>query len=304
VTRSDEVDGVAVFELARADAPLPDWTPGAHIDVILPSGLVRQYSLCGPVDAPTWQIAVLRDPESRGGSSWLFDVLEPGATLKVAGPRNHFEFAGTGGVPVRFIGGGIGITPLIPMATAAKAQGLDYEVHYAGRPGHRAFEAALRAEHGDRLVTHSSMEATRLDLAALVASSRVGTAVYCCGPASLIDDAERRSTMRGLDFHAERFEALELSAPVWDDVFEVELAASGVTVSVPQDRSILEVVEEAGVIALSSCSEGTCGTCETVVVEGEIDHRDSILNATQRARNEVMYICVSRAACPRIVLDL
>lgn len=303
--RDTSVDGVVVLTLApRGDARLPDWQPGAHVDVLQPSGLVRQYSLSGDASGETWRLAVLRETDARGGSAWMCDALAEGQTVRLAGPRNHFAFEEGDATPVVFLAAGIGITPIVPMAAAARAAGVGYAVHYSGHRGRMVFVDELRAAHGDALALHVSEEGERLDLDVLLGSAAPGTRVYCCGPARFIEAAEAAAARAGLDFHTERFEAEALTAPVWTEPFEVELTLSGMTVTVPPDRSILEVVEEEGVFVLSSCHEGTCGTCETPVLEGEIDHRDSILTPQERLRGDTMFICVSRAACPRLVLDL
>ena len=296
------VGDVVVLELAPAEGRrLPGWRPGAHIDVLMPGDLSRQYSLVGDPAAPTWRIAVLRERESRGGSAWMH-ALEVGDAVSVTAPRSHFHF-GAGTAPVIFLAGGVGITPISAMAFAAAAAGRDYQLYYAGRAGHMALVDELAELHGDRLHLHVSGADPRLELAALFAAAP-DAVVYSCGPARLIDAAETAAREAGLAFHAERFEALPLTEPVWPGPFEVELQFSGITVEVPPDRSILEVVEENGVAVPWSCTEGTCGTCETPVVEGKIDHRDSILTAQERARMDTMFICVSRAACPRLVLEL
>jgi len=301
--RTDVGADLSVLDLVRTDdAPLPAWEPGAHIDVLLPSGLIRQYSLCG-TDPTRWRIAVLREAAGRGGSAWLHANARQGTVLGIAGPRNHFAFEASGD-PVLLIAGGVGITPILPMAVAAVAADSDVTLHYAGREGRMAFVDELAALLGDRLVLHVSGRRERLDVEAVLGSAMPGTVVRCCGPAGLVDAAERAATAHGLDFHAERFVAEPLSAPVWDGEFEVEMTSSGLTVTVPPDRSILEVAEENGVFVLSSCHEGTCGTCETPVLEGDIDHRDSILTPSEREHGDLMYICVSRAACPRLVLEL
>lgn len=301
VTGRSTVGDVVVLDLTPV-AGAPAWSPGDHVDVLLPDGVVRQYSLCGAA-ADRWRLAVLRETAGRGGSAWIADSVREGDLLSLAGPRSTFAYLPDPATPAVFLAGGIGITPLAPMARAARDAGVDYTLHYAGHEGQMAFVDELRAEHGDRLVTHVSEQA-RLDLPAFIASIAAGTAVYCCGPLRLIDAAQDLALARGLDFHAERFEAEPLTAPVWDGDFEVELTMTGVTVTVPPDRSILEVAEENGVFVLSSCQEGTCGTCETVVLDGEVDHRDSILTPAERERGDRMFICVSRAACPRLVLDL
>ncbi|GHF05058.1 PDR/VanB family oxidoreductase [Pseudolysinimonas yzui] len=306
VVSREAVGDVVVLELAPLEGRrLPGWRPGAHLDVVIPpsavpGGLTRQYSLIGDPAAPTWRIAVLREAESGGGSTWLHGVRE-GDTLQVGGPHNHFEFR-AGPAPVLFLAGGVGITPISAMAHAAAATGRDYAVHYAGRAGNMALVDDLRALHGERL--HLYRDGVRLDLPGVLGAAAPGTAVYACGPARLLDEAEAEASRAGLEFHAERFVAVPLRAPVWPEPFEVELQFSGLTLEVPPEKSILEVVEEHGVLVPWSCSEGTCGTCETPVAEGEIDHRDSILTAQERARMDTMFICVSRAACPRLVLEL
>jgi ferredoxin-NADP reductase len=306
VVSRDVVGDVVVLELAPLEGRrLPGWRPGAHLDVVIPEsavpgGLTRQYSLVGDPAAPTWRIAVLKEAESRGGSTWLHEVRE-GDTLQIGGPHNHFEFH-AGSAPVVFIAGGVGVTPISAMAFAAAASARDYTVHYAGRRGNMALLDELRDLHGDRLHVYAGDH--RLDLPAVFAATPEGAAVYACGPARLLDEAEAEAAAAGLEFHAERFVAVPLPPPVWTGPFEVELQFSGLTLDVPPEKSILEVVEENGVLVPWSCSEGTCGTCETPVAEGEIDHRDSILTRQERARMDTMFICVSRAACPRLVLEL
>jgi ferredoxin-NADP reductase len=306
VARSLAADSIEVFELARADASaLPRWQPGAHIDLVLQSGDERQYSLLPPVsldacsaDASTWRIAVLREPSGRGGSMWVHDSLAVGDTIRVRGPRNHFVFSPFPGSPVLLLAAGVGITPIASMARAAAASGIRYALHYSGRS---RSALALVDEIGPATL-HLSDEGTRLDVAALVGSLDPMAAIYACGPTRFIDAVE--AAAGGHPLHVEHFEAKPLGAPVFQGNFEVELALSGETLTVPPERSILEVVEEAGVLVLSSCREGTCGTCETPVIAGEVDHRDSILTPLEQEQDAVMYICVSRSACPRLVLEL
>ncbi|WP_206784773.1 PDR/VanB family oxidoreductase [Amycolatopsis sp. MtRt-6] len=288
-------DGVVALTLrAPGGEPLPPWEPGAHVDLVLP-GFVRQYSLCGdPSDASAYRVAVLREADGRGGSAYVHDALSPGDRVSVEGPRNHFPLVDA--ERYLFIAGGIGITPILPMLDRA---GTDWHLVYGGRTrGSMAFTEEL-ARHGDRVTFRPQDEHGLLDLPALLAAAGPGTAVYCCGPEPLLAAVE---ALGPEDLHVERFTALP------DDgertAFEVELAGSGRVLPVPADRSILEVVEAAGVQVLSSCREGTCGTCETGVLGGEPDHRDSVLTADERLENEVMMLCVSRACSPRLVLDL
>jgi ferredoxin len=190
------------------------------------------------------------------------------------------------------------------MIRAAEASGARWTLDYAGRVAARmAFVPDLVALGGERVRLHVAAEGSRLDLAGLVPTD--GERVYACGPARLIDElGVRAEAWAPSTLHVERFEAKPLAEPMRHGAFEVELALSGEMLTVPEERSVLEIVEEAGVFVLSSCREGTCGTCETVVLEGEVDHRDSILSPEEQAANDRMMICVSRAACPRLVLEL
>jgi ferredoxin-NADP reductase len=300
-------DGVVALTLRHPDGgELPGWTPGAHVDLVLSDDLTRQYSLCGdPAERNAWQVAVLQEPDGRGGSAFVHDKLSTGTTVRVRGPRNHFPLEPA--TRYLFIAGGIGITPIVPMLGAATAAGADWQLVYGGRTAaSMAFVEQLRATHGEeRVVLRPQDEHGLLDLDSLLGEPADGTLVYCCGPGPLLDAVEQRcASWPSGALHTERFTPKEQGEPVLSGSFEVELAQSGTTLTVPPDRSILEVLEDAGIQVLSSCQEGTCGTCETVVLAGEVDHRDSLLTDEEMAANDTMFICVSRAACPRLVLDL
>jgi ferredoxin-NADP reductase len=286
-------------------APLPHWEPGAHLDLVLADGLVRQYSLCGdPSDRSSWRIAVLREPNGRGGSSFVHERLLPGAMVRVHGPRNRFPLHRAS--RYRFIAGGIGITPLLPMLAAASAAGVDWRLDYGGRTASSmAFADELRAVYGERVVLRPQDEHGVLDLEELLAEPAEDTLVYSCGPAPMLDAVRRwcAAWPEGA-LHVEQFTAAEDGAPVWSGPFEVELAVTGMSVTVPPDRSILEVLEEHGVDVISSCLEGICGSCETEVLDGQVDHRDSLLTPRERAANDTMFVCVSRAAGPKLRLGL
>lgn len=306
-------DGVVLLELARPGwGDLPAWQAGAHIDVLLGAdGLERQYSLCGERGSRgSWQIGVLREPTGRGGSVRVHDDIEVGQLLRARGPRNHFGFDSAAATRALFIAGGIGITPIRAMIAEAEAAGIAWELVYAGRSrSTMAFVEELSALYGDRVRVFASDEGNRVDVAAILAVPRLDTAVYCCGPVRLMDAVEIAIDGQGSIWprgalHLERFEPKHVDTPDHDSEFEVELELSGVTLTVPADRTILDVVEEAGVLVLSSCREGTCGTCETPVISGEVDHRDSVLTADEQAENTAMMICVSRASCARLVLEL
>jgi ferredoxin-NADP reductase len=289
-----------------AGGDLPEWAPGAHIDLRLPGGLVRQYSLCGnPADRSVWRIGVLREPASRGGSEHVHDALVEGTDVDVRGPRNHFPLVPSS--RYLFVAGGIGITPILPMITAAAVAGAEWELHYGGRSRRSmAFLESLEDLTGNRITLHPQDEVGLIDLDRILGTPGQGTLVYCCGPEPLLAAVERHCAAAWPEesLHVERFAPKDVGEPVLTGAFEVELAASGLALTVPPDKSVLQVVEEAGVTVLSSCQEGTCGTCETAVLEGAVDHRDSLLTPAEQAANDTMFICVSRAVCAKLVLDL
>ncbi|MET9021858.1 PDR/VanB family oxidoreductase [Actinopolymorpha sp. NPDC004070] len=284
---------------------LPPWTPGSHVDVQVRAGLVRQYSLCGdPLDRGQWRIAVLREPLSRGGSAALCERMQAGDLVTVAGPRNHFSLHQS--ARYLFIAGGIGITPIIPMIAAVHAAGADWRLVYGGRS---EASMAYRDEVGSfdpaRVLEWPQDRHGLIDLDHLLAEPQPETLIYCCGPEPLIAAVEAKSAHwpHGT-LQVERFAPRPVVEEVVDTTFEVELSDSGEVLVVPPDRSILEVVDEAGTYVLSNCEEGTCGTCQTTVLAGVPDHRDSVLDDDERAANDTMMICVSRALSPRLVLDL
>ena len=303
--KQEVADGVVALTLREAGGrPLPAWQPGAHVDLVLGGAPTRQYSLCGdPTDHSAYRLGVLRDPDGRGGSLFVHDRLQEGDTVRIRGPRNNFPLVAS--PRYLFIAGGIGITPILAMIRAAEAAGAGWELVYGGRS--RASMAFLDelAQYGDRVSVRPQDETGLLDLDGLLGTPRADTVVYCCGPEPLLAAVEQRCAgwPRGA-LHVERFAPRPQAEPARAEAFEVELAQSELTLSVPPDRSILSVVEEAGVGVLSSCAEGTCGTCETAVLAGVPDHRDSVLSEEEREANDCMMICVSRARTDRLVLDL
>lgn len=310
-TRRDAATGVVIVDLIATNGrDLPPWTPGSHIDLLLrtPSGVLeRQYSLCGdPDDRQRYRVAVLRESDGRGGSDFVHDAALEGSPVRIRGPRNHFGFEPLAAVPVVFVAGGIGITPFVSMCRAAHVAGVDFTLEYSGRSrGTMAFADELVASYGDRVRLHPSDEGDRLALTDLVSGMDATAEVFTCGPKRLLEAVEHACADWAPErVHLEHFEAKEFGDPVWQDTFEVELALTGVTVEIELGRSILEVVEEQGVLVVSSCRKGTCGTCETPVLEGEIEHRDSVLTPGEQEAGDTMMICVSRAACPLLVLDL
>ena len=299
-------DGVIALTLADPQGgELPPWTPGAHIDFVLTDDLVRQYSLCSSPSKPdVWRVGVLRAPDSRGGSERVHDSLSQGSIVRVRGPRNHFPLVAS--PRYLFIAGGIGITPLVPMIAEADAAGADWQLLYGGRE--RASMAFLDelAQYGDRVTVVPQDKKGMLDLESVLGTPQPDTLVYCCGPEGLLAAVEKFcERWPPGSLHLERFSAKpqEPGAEA-DSEFELVLQRSGLTLQVPPDKSVLTVVREAGVSVLASCMEGICGTCETEVIEGDVDHRDSVLSEEEQASNEYMMVCVSRCRSPRLVLDL
>jgi len=306
--REERAEGVISLTLADpGGAQLPAWTPGAHIDLLL-DDVVRQYSLCGvPGDQHRWRIAVLLDPDGRGGSRRVHETLQAGAQVAVRGPRNHFPLHT---VPrYIFLAGGIGITPILPMIAAATEAGADWQLHYGGRnQASMAFTDEL-ARYGERVSLWPQDSKGLLPLDEILGDPAEGVLVYCCGPEGLLAAAEQRcASWPPGALHLERFAAkpqAEAAAGTGEESpFEVVCQRSGLTVTVPPGQSILDALEEQGVSVLSSCQEGVCGTCETRVLEGTPDHRDSLLSEEEREENEYMMVCVSRAKSERLVLDL
>ena len=299
-------DGVVALTLADPNGgELPPWTPGAHVDFVLSDDLIRQYSLCSSPSKPdVWRVGVLRAPDSRGGSERVHDMLTAGSVVRVRGPRNHFPLVAS--PRYLFIAGGIGITPLMPMIAEADAAGADWRLLYGGRE--RASMAFLDelAQYGNRVTVVPQDEKGMLDLEPVLGTAQPDTLVYCCGPEGLLAAVEKycEGWPPG-SLHIERFTAKpQEPAAEGDTEFELVLQRSGLTLQVPPDKSVLSVIREAGVSVLASCLEGVCGTCETEVIEGDVDHRDSVLNEEEQASNEYMMVCVSRCRSPRLVLDL
>ncbi|MEQ3551327.1 PDR/VanB family oxidoreductase [Pseudonocardia nematodicida] len=303
--RRDESDGVLSLVLERPDGgALPAWEPGAHVDVVLDEGLVRQYSLCSdPDDDRRWRLGILRVPDGRGGSEWVFDKLHGSDIVEVGEPRNHFGLQPA--ARYVFVAGGIGITPILPMIAHASRSGAQWTLLYGGRSrSSMAFLDEL-ARYGDRVTVVPQDEAGLLDLASVLDDLEPDTGVYACGPEPLLDAvADRMGDRPAGSLHVERFTPRETTSD--SASFSVMFRASGVTATVPPDRSILDVAEEAGVVADWSCREGTCGSCETPLVGGRAEHRDSVLSGEEQAAQDCLMICVSRAerGCPLLELDL
>ncbi|MGK9464944.1 PDR/VanB family oxidoreductase (plasmid) [Streptomyces sp. G6] len=303
-------DGVVAVELAAADgARLPAWEPGAHVDLVLPSGLIRQYSLCGdPADRETYRVGVLHVPDGRGGSAEVHS-LRAGQQIAINGPRNKFPLVLAN--HYLFVAGGIGITPLLPMVRAVAAAGREWRLVYGGRSrATMAFTGEVLDLGGDRVRLVPEDTDGLPDLAAILADTPPAAAVYGCGPEPLLAALEKTITdFPDLHLHTERFAAPrpnppKSGAPDRTGEFEVELRRTGRVLRVPTDRSLLEVIREAVPDAPSSCEEGFCGNCELRVLDGIPDHRDTVLSADERDRRDVIYPCVSRARSPILSVEL
>ncbi|WP_046728273.1 PDR/VanB family oxidoreductase [Streptomyces humi] len=280
-----------VVQLRLAGERLPTWEPGAHLDVVLPSGLVRQYSLCGdPADTSSYTIAARLVAGGRGGSRELHEQVVEGMELEVRGPRNRFPLVAADSYV--FVAGGIGITPILPMLRAVP-DGVEWRLLYCGRT--RASMPFLTELAGDERVTVVAEDTDgRPDLGALPVPA--GAAVYCCGPEGLTAAVEER-------FPAVRLERFAPLADTGEDrPFELELRRSGRTLTVAADTSVLAAVRAELPDTPYSCAQGFCGTCQQRVLEGEVAHRDELLTDTERA--DSMLICVSRARSGRLVLDM
>lgn len=298
VHRAVEAENVISLGLTDVcDRDLAPWTPGAHIDVRLPNGALRQYSLCGsPADVRTYRIAVRRSPASRGGSAYVHDRLSVGERVSVSRPRNRFELVGADAY--LFIAGGIGVTPLLPMIGAAKAAGSDWSLHYAVRD--RATAPFLTELAGDDAVHIAARRrGDRLDVGGLVGSAGPGTEIYCCGPPRMLADVTAAADRYGVDVHVERFEPDRDAG----EEFEVECARSGKVVCVGGQETVLDALRRAGVPVDSSCEAGACGTCEQQVLDGVPDHRDSFLTPAERHTNASILVCVSRSKTDRLTLN-
>lgn len=300
---------IVLLRLVDPDgAPLPAWNAGTHVDVILPSGLIRQYSLCGfPDDRHSYTIAVLREASGRGGSREIHDEVGVGRELTVTAPRNLFPL-----VPAPehvLVAGGIGITPMLSMCRELHRAGQPWTLYYGGRSrASMAFVEDLLALDPTRVHLVPEDEAGLLDLDGIV-SAHPGAEFYCCGPEGLMGALGNVMTRLapGTTLRTERFSAGSRAEPLeiaGDTAFEVELRRSSITITVPPERTLLEAVAAVIPTVVSSCEEGFCGTCETRVLDGVPLHRDVILSDAERDQGDRMYICVSRARSPRLVLDL
>ena len=305
-----EAEDICSFELVPERGRLPPFTAGSHIDVHIPGGLIRQYSLCSkPFDLDFYQIAVLRDPASRGGSIAMHASVHQGDLIQISEPRNHFPLETTTDRPL-LLAGGIGVTPILCMAERLAYVGAEFEMHYWTRSSTRT--AFMKRLQSGALASNVQFHfddgppAQKLTLDEVFAETTAGRRAYICGPGGFLEaalNAARRARWDESQIHFESFK----SAPVIDPgsgAFEVQIASSGAVYVVPPDKTVAQVLAENSVLVPLSCEQGVCGTCLTRVLSGVPDHRDLVLTPHEQARNDQFTPCCSRSLSPRLVLDL
>ena len=303
----DEAEGIRRFVLADPrGCDLPKWTPGAHVDLVA-GGWRRKYSLCGEAaERATLSVTIQREEHGEGGSKHFHDAVRPGDVIHMAGPKNHFPLDESAESYV-LVAGGIGITPILAMADRLRALGRPYRLHYCGASRRRmALLDRVIRDHGTAAMLHVKDEGTRMDMREALADIGPGRQVYACGPDRMLE--ELQDLARDWPEGALHFEYFSTGGggldPEREHAFEVVLADSELTVTVPPDRTVHEVLTAAGIDVPKDCGEGLCGTCEARVIEGEVDHRDRVLSRAERAAGERMMTCCSRARGRRLVLAL
>ncbi|MDX3894219.1 PDR/VanB family oxidoreductase [Pusillimonas sp.] len=310
VNKVQEAEEIVSLELASVDGkPLPSFSAGAHIDVYIRDGIIRQYSLLNDsAEQHRYVIGVLRDPESRGGSIAVHDEIKQGDTIRISSPKNHFGLVQA--KRTLLFAGGIGVTPILCMARRLSHIGADFEMHYNSRtPERMAFrDAILNSPFADKVHFHfdDGDDSQKLDLAPLLANPQPDTHLYVCGPTGYIDFVVNTAKQAGWPsdhVHLEYFGAAEVDTS-GDTSFEVKIASTGQVFTIPADKPITQVLDDAGVFIPVSCEEGVCGTCLTRVLEGTPDHRDLYLTDAEHEANDQFTPCCSRSKSPMLVLDI
>ena len=309
--KAPEALDIATFELVNVEnKPLPAFSAGSHIDVHLPNGLTRQYSLCNdPSEGHRYLIGVLNDPGSRGGSRAMHDSVNEGDVLQISAPRNHFPLAHEA-VHSVLLAGGIGVTPILCMAERLAVTGASFEMHYCTRsPERTAFrERIAKSSFSNRVSFHfdDGPEGQKLRLDEVLSPMRPGVHLFVCGPKGFMDWVLERARAIGWPsprLHYEFFGA-EVEKSDTDADFSVKLASSGKVIVVPKDMTVVQALSAVGIEIATSCEQGVCGTCLTRVLEGEPDHRDMYLTEEEQAANDQFTPCCSRSVSPMLVLDL
>lgn len=298
--------GTNLFEFRHVDGTeLPPFTAGAHVDVNLPNGTIRQYSIASPqTDRTRYLLGIKLDANGRGGSRFLHEQVRVGQVLKLSAPRNHFPLNETAASSI-LIAGGIGITPMLCMIDRLSSLGRPFRLHYAVRLRDEALLAHVDATDG-RVLLHVDSERNGevLDVAAIVAAAPADAELYCCGPAPMLDAFEAACANRPPErVHLERFSAPDVVAAT-GGAYTVELAKSKRSFTVAPGQTLIEGLKAAGIKVKVSCEQGICGTCETRVLAGTPDHRDSILSDSEKAANDTMMVCCGGSLTPTLVLDL
>ena len=308
--KSTEAIDICSLELVALDgSALPAFSAGSHIDVQLPGGITRQYSLCNNGESHRYVVSVLRDPASRGGSLAVHDQVAEGDTLTISAPRNHFALAHDAQQHL-LLAGGIGVTPILCMAERLAVTGGDFHMHYCTRSKERTafLQHITGAPYADRVAFHfdDGDAAQKLDLAATLATPRDGVHLYVCGPKGFMDAVLATARAQGwpeAQLHYEFFAGAVVASDA-DASFEVQLASSGKVVRVPLGTTVVKALADAGVEVQVSCEQGVCGTCLTRVLEGTPDHKDMYLTPEEQAANDQFLPCCSRSKSARLVLDL
>ncbi|HCN72675.1 MAG TPA: oxidoreductase [Pusillimonas sp.] len=310
VNKTQEAEDIVSLELASTDGKtLPSFSAGAHIDVNVPGGLTRQYSLLNDSgEQHRYVIGVLRDPESRGGSTAIHDKVNVGDVLQISEPKNHFPLVKSQRSVL--FAGGIGVTPILCMARRLSAANADFQMHYCARtPERMAFKGDIESSaFAGRVQFHfdNGDDAQKLKREEVLAEPQSGTHIYICGPTGFIDYVVNTAKAQGWpteQVHLEYFGGVEVDTSD-DESFEVKIASTGQTFTVPADKSITQVLDENDVFIPVSCEEGVCGTCLVRVLEGEPEHRDLYLTDSEHAANDQMTPCCSRSKSSVLVLDL
>lgn len=309
--KTTEAVDIASFELASINGkPLPPFSAGSHIDLQVPGGWTRQYSLCNePSETHRYLIAVLRDPASRGGSIAMHDRVRVGDNLRISAPKNHFALE-HGLAHTLLLAGGIGVTPVLCMAERLAKVGAGFSMHYCARsPERTAFLERIKgAPFASQVSFHFDTGAAdqKLDLPAVLASSPAGTHLYVCGPKGFIDFVMTSARAAGWSedrLHLEYFSAASQEGQS-SEAFQVQIASTGQRIAIPEGRPVTEVLAKHGIEIPISCEQGICGTCITRVLEGEPDHRDMFFTDAEKAKNDQFTPCCSRAKSPLLVLDI
>lgn len=305
-----EALGIFSFELVACDGgDLPPFSPGSHIDVRLPTGLIRQYSLCNsPLERNRYLICVLKDECSRGGSAAMHENISENDILQISMPKNYFPLAQAKERSL-LLAGGIGITPILCMAEHLAASGANFELHYCARTQERTafFEYLSQSAFKASVQFHMDDEAKekKLDLSVLLATPHKDIHLYVCGPKGFIGAVLDQARMHGWaeeQLHFEFFGGAAIGTI--DSVFDVKIASTGEIINIPSELTVVDALGRVGIEIPTSCGQGVCGTCLTRVLEGIPDHRDSYLSPEEQARNDEFTPCCSRSKSPLLVLDL